>query len=83
MKRLLVRSPNFLVKNKFMITETVKINIPSTSDFSKREKHINVEIQKQIDLFNSQGLIVLSHEIANKTNTYASVKFKLKKMVGA
>lgn len=66
-----------------MITETVKINIPPASDFSKREKHINVEIQRQIDLFNSQGLIVLSHDIANKTNTHASVKFKLKKMVGA
>jgi len=66
-----------------MIKQTVKINIPSGSDFSKRERHINVEIQKQIDLFNSQGLIVLNHEIANKTNTYASVKFILKKMVGA
>lgn len=66
-----------------MIKETIKIEMPLTESFSVREKHINVEIQKTIDKYNSIGFVVLNHEILNKTNTYASVRFSLKKMVGA
>lgn len=66
-----------------MIKETIKIEIPFAESFSAREKHMNVEIQKAIDRYNSIGLIVINHEIVNKTNTFASVKFNLKKMVGA
>lgn len=66
-----------------MIKETIKINIPETTSFSQREKHINTEIQKSIDLYNSRGFTVLNYEVINKTNTYASVKFNLKRMIGA
>ena len=66
-----------------MIQETIKINIPETSSFSNREKHVNTEIQKNIDLYNSRGFTVFSYDVLNKTNTYASVKFNLKRMIGA
>jgi hypothetical protein len=48
---------------------------------NEREKSINTQIQKAIDVYNSNGFIVLEHKVVNKTNTHASVNFTLKKMV--
>jgi hypothetical protein len=64
-----------------MIKETLKIKIKEGLDFNKREKYVNTEIQKTIDLYNSDGFVVIDHQIANKTNTYATVNFFLKKMI--
>lgn len=63
-------------------TDTVKIQLKSASPFNERERMINVEVQKAIDLYNSKGYTVLSHEVANKTDSYATVKFTLKRMIG-
>jgi hypothetical protein len=65
-----------------MINETFKINYKEAiTDYSKRERFINTEIQKHMDLYNSKGFIVLEYTILNKTNAYASVNFKLKRMI--
>lgn len=64
-----------------MNKETLKIVIKENLDFNKREKFINTEIQRAIDLYNSNGFVVVNHNILNKTNTYATVSFNLKKMV--
>lgn len=63
-------------------TDTIKIQLKSESTFNQRERMINVEIQKTIDEYNSKGYMVLNHEIANKTDTFATVKFTLKQMIG-
>jgi len=63
--------------------ETIKIILPTaaTSDFSKREKIMNVQIQNLIESYNSRGYIVLGHSVVNKSNAHASVQFDLKKMI--
>lgn len=66
-----------------MIKDTVKINLTKNASFAAREKEINVQVQKNIDLYNSKGYIVLEHSILNKTDSHATVNFSLKKMVGA
>lgn len=66
-----------------MIKDTVKINLIKNASFAAREKEINVQVQKNIDLYNSKGYIVLEHSILNKTDSHATVNFSLKKMVGA
>lgn len=63
-------------------TDTVKIQLKPASSFNERERMINVEIQKTIDLFNSKGYTVINHDVANKTDSYATVKFTLKRMIG-
>ena len=62
-------------------TETIKIDLKGSKDFSDREKKINTEIQKHIDFLNSRGFIVIRYDVTNKSNTYAAVKFSLKRMV--
>ena len=63
-------------------TDTVKIQLKPASNFNQREKMINVEIQKAIDLYNTKGYTVLNHETVNKTDSFATVKFTLKRMIG-
>lgn len=64
--------------------ETIKILLPTANaDFSKREKIINVQIQKLIESYNDKGFIVLGHQVVNKSNAHASVQFDLKKMISA
>ena len=66
-----------------MHSQIVKIPFDKPiNDFSKREKIVNTQIQKNIDLFNHNGFIVLEHKVLTKNDAYASVEFKLKKMVG-
>ena len=64
-----------------MIKETIKFDISKEKTLNGREKSINTQIQKSIDLYNSRGWIVLEHRVINKTNTHATVGFTLKKMV--
>jgi hypothetical protein len=64
-----------------MIKDIVKINLTKNASFAAREKEINVQIQKNIDLYNSRGYIVLEHSVLNKTDSYASVNFSLKRML--
>jgi len=64
-----------------MTKETLKITIKENLDFNRREKFVNTEIQRAIDLYNANGFVVIDHKILNKTNTYATVSFNLKKMV--
>lgn len=66
-----------------MIKDIVKINLTKNSSFAAREKEINVQIQKNIDLFNSKGYIVLEHSVSNKTDSHANIIFSLKRMVGS
>jgi hypothetical protein len=66
-----------------MHSQIVKISFDKPIfDFSRREKFVNTQIQKNIDLFNHNGFIVLEHNILTKNDSYASVEFKLKRMVG-
>lgn len=65
-----------------MIKDIIKINLTKNAPFSAREKEINVQIQKNIDLYNSNGYIVLEHSVLNKTDSHATINFSLKKMVG-
>lgn len=66
-----------------MQSQIIKIKFDKQlSDFSKRENFVNTQIQKHIDLFNHNGFIVLEHKTLNKSDAYASVEFKIKKMVG-
>lgn len=65
-----------------MQSQILKISFDNPiSDFSRREKYINTQIQKNIDLFNHNGFVVLEHKVLTKNNAYASVEFKLKRMV--
>ena len=62
--------------------ETIKIFLPkNNSDFSKREKVTNNQIQKLIETYNSRGYVVLDHKVVNKSDAHASVQFSLKKMI--
>jgi hypothetical protein len=62
-------------------TKVIDIKIPKDKSLSygEREKYINVEIQKQIDLFNKQGYGVIEKTTINKTASTASVKFVIQK----
>lgn len=66
-----------------MIKDTVKINLTKNASYGAREKEINVQIQKQIDLYNSRGFIVVSHSVLNKTDSHATIAFSLKRMLGS
>jgi hypothetical protein len=61
----------------------IKINIPEklNSNFNFREKHINIEIQKNIDSYNDKGYMVVEKSILNKTSTHATVRFMVQKLV--
>lgn len=59
----------------------VKIAFKPKLSFSQREKVLNEEIQRNIDLFNSRGFITISHKVANKTDSFAAVNFTLQKMI--
>jgi hypothetical protein len=62
--------------------EIVKIKQTKQNlNFSEREKFINTEIQKTIDLYNSRGYIVLEHNVLNKASMHTSVEFTIKQMV--
>jgi hypothetical protein len=61
-------------------TQTVKIPLKPKLSFAGRERIINTEIQKITDAYNKIGLIKESHEILNKTDSYAIIKFVLLKM---
>jgi hypothetical protein len=66
-----------------MITENVKIKLSEKdTSFAARERKINTEVQKQIDLYNSQGFNVVETTTVNKTGSHAVVKFSLIKMFG-
>ena len=66
-----------------MITENVKIKLSEKdTSFAARERKINTEVQKQIDLYNSQGFNVVETTTVNKTGSQAVVKFSLIKMFG-
>jgi hypothetical protein len=66
-----------------MIKDTIKINLTKNGSFAAREKEINVQTQKQIDLYNSRGFIVVNHSVLNKSDSHATVTFSLKKMLGS
>jgi hypothetical protein len=65
------------------ITHTIKIDLKPNISFSQREKTINEEIQRNIDILNSRGLITVSHSVLNKNESFATVNFNLTKMFGA
>jgi hypothetical protein len=66
-----------------MITETVRIAITKPNlSFSDREKFINTNIQKIMENYKQSGMIVMNHNVVNKSDSHASVKFNLTKMVG-
>jgi hypothetical protein len=65
------------------LTHTIKIDLKPNSSFSQREKTINEEIQRNIDLLNSKGLITVSHSVLTKNESFATVSFSLTKMFGA
>lgn len=64
-------------------THLVKIKLPVGKDitFNKREKHMNVEIQKCIDNYNQRGYMVVEKTPSNKTSTHATVKFVVQKLI--
>jgi hypothetical protein len=66
-----------------MESYTFKVNFQPKQSFAQRERHLNQEVQKHIDLLNSRGLIALNHTITNKNDKFATVIFSLQKMVGA
>jgi hypothetical protein len=63
-----------------MESYTFKVDFKPNQSFSQREKTINEQIQKHIDVLNSRGLITLSHSVLNKTDRFATIVFNLKKM---
>jgi hypothetical protein len=65
------------------IKHTIKINLKPNISFSQREKTINEEVQRNIDLLNSRGFITVSHSVVNKNEKFATVSFDLTKMFGA
>jgi hypothetical protein len=65
------------------IKHTIKINLKPNISFSQREKTINEEIQRNIDILNSKGFITVSHSVVNKNESFATVSFDLTKMFGA
>lgn len=62
-------------------TKVISIKFPNNKplSYADREKYMNVEIQKQIDLFNQQGYGVVEKTPINKTASAASVKFVIQK----
>jgi hypothetical protein len=62
-------------------TKIIAIRFPNDKPLSygEREKYMNVEIQKQIDLFNQQGYGVMEKTPINKTASTASIKFVIQK----
>jgi hypothetical protein len=60
-----------------------KVEFKPTATFSQRERKVNEEIQRNIDILNSQGLITLSHSVINKNEKFATVSLSLTKMFGA
>jgi len=65
------------------LTHTLKIPFKTNSSFSQREKTINEEIQRNIDILNGKGLITVSHTVINKNEKFATVSLSLTKMFGA
>ena len=65
-------------------SELVKITLPQGPEvtFNSRERKINTEIQKLIDSYNKRGFTVVERDIIHKTNTHATVKFILQKLIG-
>lgn len=62
--------------------ELVKVEMKKPNlSFSEREKHINTEIQRKIDNYNSTGFFVVEHKVVNKSGSSATVEFSLKKMI--
>lgn len=66
-----------------MESYTFKVSFQPGQSFAQRERHLNQEIQKHIDILNSRGLISLNHTVTNKNDKFATVVFTLQKMVGA
>ena len=64
------------------INHNLRIEFKPKSSFSQREKTLNEELQRNIDLLNSRGYITLSHAVANKNEKFASVNLVLQKMFG-
>jgi hypothetical protein len=69
--------------NLNQITELVKIDIPTgiNVSFNDRERSLNVEIQRLIDLYNEDGYTVVEKTPVNKTSTHATVKFVIQKLI--
>jgi hypothetical protein len=65
------------------IKHIIKVNFKPNISFSQREKTINEEIQRNIDILNSKGFITVSHSVVNKNESFATVSFDLTKMFGA
>ena len=63
------------------IKTIIKIEFKQKQTFQQRERFLNQEIQKNIDLLNDRGYITLSHKTNNKNDKFASVEFELKKMI--
>lgn len=64
-------------------TQLVKIPLPTglNSTFNSREKQMNTEIQKRIDLYNQQGYMVIEKTAVNKSSTHATIKFVVQKLI--
>lgn len=61
----------------------LKVDFKPKLSFSQREKHLNEEILRNIDILNSRGFITLSHSVASKNDKVAVVNFKLQKMISS
>jgi len=59
----------------------IKINFTPKLSFSAREKFLNQEIQRNIDILNEKGYITLSHTVKNKNESFATVIFSLQKII--
>jgi hypothetical protein len=63
--------------------QLVKIQLPTglNSSFNSREKQMNTEIQKRIDLYNQQGYMVIEKTVINKSSNHATIKFVVQKLI--
>jgi hypothetical protein len=53
----------------------IKIEFKPNISFNQRERMLNEDIQRNIDLLNGRGFITLSHKVNNKNEKFASVEF--------
>jgi len=55
----------------------IKIDLPQSGNFSAREKTINEKVLRYMDSVSVAGKKVVKHEVVNKNDKYATVKFTI------
>lgn len=64
-----------------IIKHIVKIEFKPNQTMSAREKTINENIQKHMDILNEKGFITISHKVINKNDKFASVELTTQQMI--